>query len=131
MVGKNIEQLNCLTRHLFTFAVKVHENAMHLHAIATLKVVIGTTTPTENEQNTPVANGVDKDNNKVQANGHVTQNGKLAELAITPDTVTDSLPEVTIAPSVDGENGQSPPAEDAQSRGVSKRRRSVERVTLG
>ncbi|XP_060062564.1 sodium/potassium/calcium exchanger 2-like [Ylistrum balloti] len=97
---------------------KVHENAMNLHAIATLKVVIGTTTPTQNEETSPVANGVDKDNNKVQANGHVAvENGKPAEntnTAETPSSVVDSLPEVTIAPAEEGQTAENGLVEDEE-----------------
>ncbi|OWF47736.1 sodium/potassium/calcium exchanger 2-like isoform X2 [Mizuhopecten yessoensis] len=97
---------------------KVHENAMNLHAIATLKVVIGTTTPTQNEEDSPVANGVDKDNNKVQSNGHVAvENGKPADDTSAPENsnnVSDSLPEVTIAPVEDGQNAENGLVEDEE-----------------
>ncbi|XP_033750802.1 sodium/potassium/calcium exchanger 2-like isoform X2 [Pecten maximus] len=98
---------------------KVHENAMNLHAIATLKVVIGTTTPTQNEENAHVANGVDKDNNKVQANGHVAvENGKPSDNTNTtevPGNVGDSLPEVTIAPAAeDGQTAENALVEDEE-----------------
>ncbi|XP_048732813.1 sodium/potassium/calcium exchanger 2-like [Ostrea edulis] len=43
---------------------KPHNKAMHLHAIATLKVIIGTT-----HTDDPNAVHVDKDNNTIQANG--------------------------------------------------------------
>ncbi|XP_069137010.1 sodium/potassium/calcium exchanger 2-like isoform X1 [Argopecten irradians] len=94
---------------------KVHENAMNLHAIATLKVVIGTTTPTQNEESGHVANGLDKDNNKIQANGHV-ENGKPTDNTTTQGSgsVADSLPEVTIAPVEEGQTAENGLVEDEE-----------------
>ncbi|KAJ8304203.1 hypothetical protein KUTeg_017786 [Tegillarca granosa] len=55
---------------------RVHDKAMHLHALATLKVVIGTTTPLPDENGTVQNGGVDRDNNMTKvhtiSNGHIT-----------------------------------------------------------
>lgn len=58
------------------FSGRVHDKAMHLHALATLKVVIGTTTALPDENGTVQNGGVDKDNNMTKvhtiSNGHIT-----------------------------------------------------------
>jgi hypothetical protein len=56
----NLLLINCY----IILAGKPHNKAMHLHAIATLKVIIGTT-----HTDDPNAVHVDKDNNTIQANG--------------------------------------------------------------
>ncbi|XP_052102185.1 sodium/potassium/calcium exchanger 1-like [Mytilus californianus] len=59
-----------------TKKAKPHEKAVHLHALETLKVVIGVTTPGHGEHNGQTNhNGtVDQENNKLTAytNGHIT-----------------------------------------------------------
>lgn len=55
---------------------KPHEKAVHLHALETLKVVIGVTTPGHGDHNgqTNHNGSVDQENNKLTAytNGHIT-----------------------------------------------------------
>lgn len=76
---------------------------MSMNAIATLKVVIGTTTPTDVTDETHL-NDVDQENNKVEANGHANGNGTLVangngavprEETATPKDTTDVVIETT------------------------------------
>lgn len=66
---------------------KPHNKAMHLHAIATLKVIIGTT-----HTDDPNTIQVDKDNNTIQANGKdPVANGKAIDQNNTGNSDGDKV----------------------------------------
>lgn len=66
---------------------KPHNKAMHLHAIATLKVIIGTT-----HTDDPNTIQVDKDNNTIQANGKdPVANGKAIDQNSTGNSDGDKV----------------------------------------
>lgn len=66
---------------------KPHNKAMHLHAIATLKVIIGTT-----HTDDPNTIQVDKDNNTIQANGKdLVANGKAIDQNNTGNSDGDKV----------------------------------------